>query len=104
MLYNKAELKKHKEDIVNLSDTLSSTKAVNFPFLSLDNQLANRNKFKTYRDYSIIAMGLFYVLNIVDATVDAHLFNFNVNKTLTGNIQPKAGFNTIGATLTLKLR
>jgi hypothetical protein len=30
----------------------------------------------------------FYGLNIIDASVDAHLFNFNVNDDLTLNWQP----------------
>lgn len=40
------------------------------------------------RDLSYIVAGLFYVLNIVDAAVDAHLFNFPKNDKLSFNLQP----------------
>ena len=36
----------------------------------------------TNRDYSIIAMAAFYIINIVDATVDAHFYKFNIDKPL----------------------
>lgn len=44
--------------------------------------------FKRDRDYWIILSGLFYVLNIVDATVDAHLREFNLNDNLSMRIEP----------------
>ena len=40
------------------------------------------------RDLSYIVAGLFYVLNIVDAAVDAHLFTFPKNDNLSFNLQP----------------
>lgn len=40
------------------------------------------------RDLAFIVAGLFYVLNIVDAAVDAHLFNFPKNDNLSFNLQP----------------
>jgi hypothetical protein len=45
-------------------------------------------RYKRDRDYWIILSGLFYVLNIVDATVDAHLREFNINQDLSLNIKP----------------
>ncbi|MBL4670270.1 MAG: hypothetical protein HRT73_02105 [Flavobacteriales bacterium] len=40
------------------------------------------------KDLSYILVGLFYVFNIVDAAVDAHLFNFPKNDNLSFNLQP----------------
>ena len=37
---------------------------------------------------SYIITGLIYVFNIVDAAVDAHLFNFPKNDNLSFNLQP----------------
>ena len=47
-----------------------------------------RDQARTYEDYSILFFLLFYGLNIVDATVDAHLKDFNVNSDLSFRIKP----------------
>jgi len=53
---------------------------------------ANLNELQSFyrrnRDLSIIGMFLLYALNIVDANVDGHLFDFNVNEDLSLNIKP----------------
>ena len=49
---------------------------------------ANMDFHQRNRDLSYIFVGLFYVLNIVDAAVDAHLFNFPKNDDLSFNLQP----------------
>lgn len=41
-----------------------------------------------WRDLSIFGTALLYVLNIVDATVDAHLFSFDVSDDLSLHFQP----------------
>jgi hypothetical protein len=43
--------------------------------------------YKRDRDYWIILAGVFYVLNIVDATVDAHLREFNINENLSMRVE-----------------
>lgn len=53
------------------------------------NALKNKkNYYKRYRDLSYIGMGLIYVAQIIDATVDAHFFNFDISDNLSLNIQP----------------
>ncbi len=44
--------------------------------------------YRRYRDISYIACGLFYILNIIDATVDAHFFSFDVSDDLSLNLVP----------------
>jgi hypothetical protein len=39
-------------------------------------------------DISYASIGIIYLLNIVDASVDAHLFTFDVSEDLTLNWQP----------------
>lgn len=48
----------------------------------------NMDVYRRNRDFSYIIAGLIYVFNIVDATVDAHLFTFPVNDNLTFHFQP----------------
>lgn len=59
----------------------------------LDNtRLIEAQKFyQRNRDISILLATAFYILNIVDANVDAHLLQFNVNDNLTLN--PKLELN-----------
>jgi hypothetical protein len=63
--------------------------------------------YKRDRDYWIILAGLFYILQIVDATVDAHLREFNINQDLTLNIQPsiqRSAYSNMHAGLSLNFR
>lgn len=43
---------------------------------------AERNNYRTNRDYSIITTAAFYLINIIDATVDAHFYKFNIDQPL----------------------
>jgi len=53
------------------------------------NSLSNyRNEYRKDMDYSILFTLLLWGLNVVDATVDAHLKDFNVNDNLTMRITP----------------
>lgn len=47
-----------------------------------------RDEVRKNQDYSVLFFLLFYGLNIVDATVDAHLRDFNVNSDLSFKIKP----------------
>jgi Family of unknown function (DUF5683) len=47
-----------------------------------------RDEARKDQDYSVLFFLLFYGLNIVDATVDAHLKDFNVNSDLSFRIKP----------------
>jgi hypothetical protein len=54
-----------------------------------DGALQNyRNEFRKNMDYSILFTLLFWGLNVVDATVDAHLKGFNVSDNLSLKIKP----------------
>jgi len=45
--------------------------------------IAERDKFRGNRDISILMMAGIYVLQAVDATVDAHFYKFNINDDIT---------------------
>lgn len=63
-----------------------------------------RNEFRKDMDYSILFTLLFWGLNVVDATVDAHLKGFNVNDNLTLQIKPAiVSPQSIGVSLVFKL-
>lgn len=54
-----------------------------------EDQLRNIvDKYRRQRDFYIILMGLMYVLQIVDAHVDAHLKEFDLNPNLQVRLEP----------------
>lgn len=61
---------------------------------------------RKWRDYAYLGLIVVYVLNIIDAQVDAHLFNFDVSKDLSLDVAPSLLMTTrptAGLTLCLKL-
>ena len=67
-------------------------------YYDLDNE-SERNQFQNglnkqqdyyrrNRDLMIIGTAVFYALNIIDASVDAHLFDFDISEDLSFNWQP----------------
>jgi uncharacterized protein DUF5683 len=46
--------------------------------------------YKKHLDECVIGLGLVYILNIVDASIDGHFKTFDVSDNLTLNIKPKA--------------
>ncbi len=55
-----------------------------------EDQLKNgMNYYRRNRDLSYIGMGLWYILNIIDATVDAHLFDYDVGEDLSLHLEPR---------------
>lgn len=54
-----------------------------YPFLDDDRLIRAQKFYQKNRDISALITGLFYILNIVDANVDAHLMQFNVDDNLT---------------------
>ena len=67
------------------------------------NALQNyRNEFRKNMDYSILVTLLFWGLNVVDATVDAHLKGFNVSDNLSLKVKPAImSTQSIGLSLVL---
>ncbi|UWX58843.1 DUF5683 domain-containing protein [Chryseobacterium oranimense] len=66
-----------------------------------------QDRYKRQRDYAIAITGLIYILNIVDAVVDAHLYESRHDPDLSFNptvIQDQYGFSTPKTGLSLSYR
>jgi hypothetical protein len=50
-----------------------------------------RNYYRQNLDYSVLAFIAVWGLNVIDATVDAHLHEFDVTDNLTLSIEPRGG-------------
>lgn len=61
--------------------------------------------YQRNRDISYILLTAAYVLNIVDASVDAHLFDFNINENLSVSAQPTilSNFNSLQPVISFQL-
>lgn len=59
-----------------------------FPQFSDDDLTTLKNYYQRYRDLCVIGMAALYTLQILDATVDAHLFYFDVSDNLSMQIHP----------------
>jgi hypothetical protein len=72
-------------------DSLAAVAPPLKPFVAADDVngiITYRDSFRKNQDYSVLFFLLFYALNIVDATVDAHLKDFNVSSDLSLQLKP----------------
>jgi hypothetical protein len=53
-----------------------------------DNLKANRDYYRRNMELSFVIMGVWYILQILDATVDAHLYYWEVDEDLSVRVQP----------------
>lgn len=68
--------------------------------------ITEKRYYRKYRDIAIMAGVLVYLVNIIDANVDAHLKTFDVSDDLSLQLKPYSTFdynNKLQAGLTLKL-
>lgn len=68
-----------------------------------------KDSYQRNRDLNVIVLAAIYMLNIVDATVDAHLFDYDISDDLSLNVQPtlKRSFDnqsTVGVCLSFSLK
>jgi hypothetical protein len=50
--------------------------------------LSQRDNNRRFRDFGILALSAIYVLQIADATVDAHFFKLNIDQNLEAYLSP----------------
>ena len=64
-----------------------------------------RDGFRQYLEYSIMAAGLGYILNILDAFISAHLKSFDMSKDISYKMVPTLNSNKqIGIALNIQLK
>ncbi|MEO8415202.1 MAG: DUF5683 domain-containing protein [Ginsengibacter sp.] len=94
--YNLKTYKLLRKAVVLLSDTVTSNNSQVDPSLinlSLESIRSYRNEYRQNIDYSVLFFLVFWGLNVVDATVDAHLKSFDVSPDVSMKIRP--GLNSI---------
>lgn len=73
-----------------------------------DQMLRYVDQYKRFRDLSYIGIGVWYLVSILDANVDASLFNYDVTENLDIAVKPvqvpaPGGFLVAGINVSLKL-
>jgi Family of unknown function (DUF5683) len=98
------------DDAVKCKGDLACTEDP-FPYYDIPGVISIRESYRRYRDLGVIVCGLWYLLNVVDAYVDAHLRGFNVSDDLSLHLRPSLStdpFNQnrphMGLSLALNLR
>lgn len=88
-----------------------STTVDNFPLYSAEGLLQAKNYYRRNVELSYIFTVILYTLNVVDAAVDANLYDFDISDELSLKIQPALINNpfayndcTKGIKITLKLK
>ncbi|MPM52641.1 hypothetical protein SDC9_99401 [bioreactor metagenome] len=87
ILWNNNKYQTFRKAYIARTDTLDST-TDNFPRYSAANLLDLRNYYRHNLELSVIIFSAIYVLNIVDASVDAHLYDFDISDDLSLSVQP----------------
>ena len=67
------------------------------------NLVTIKNYHRKNRDLAYIICAGFYLLNIIDASVDSHLFNFSVNKDITIDIETSMMYSSLNFNPALSL-
>ncbi|MFA6402335.1 MAG: DUF5683 domain-containing protein [Salinivirgaceae bacterium] len=59
-----------------------------YPGAGENNMLRQKETWRRYRDLMYISIGLLYVAQIIDANVDANLFDFDMSEDLSFHVEP----------------
>ncbi len=102
---NQIKYKYYSDNLKYANDNDPNT--VNETLYNNDQLVVQKRYYRKYRDYAIIAGALVYIINIIDANVDAHLKTFDVSDDLSLQLKPYSTFdynNKLQAGLTLKFK
>jgi hypothetical protein len=89
-----------------LAENDGNETTINSSGYSSSQLLTQKRSYRKYRDISIMAGALIYLINIIDANVDGHLKTFDVSDDLGLQIKPYTNFdynNKLQTGVTFKL-
>ncbi len=102
--FNLKTYKEFKQAVILLSDADSANDnqvSQELRDAPLENLRTYRNIYRQNIDYSVLFFLLFWGLNVVDATVDAHLKAFDISPDITMKIRPGFNYMTNSAGISL---
>ncbi len=105
--YNLKNYRLLRQAVILRSDTIranDSLIAPQFIHLSTASLRLYRNSVRQDIDYSVLAFLILWGLNVVDATVDAHLKAFDVSPNITMKVRPNLTTTNAGISLVFSLK
>ena len=63
-----------------------------------------KDYYKRNREISIMLFSLTYILNIIDASVNAHLFQYEIDENISFKIDPALYYGTINTSISLQIK
>jgi hypothetical protein len=104
-LSNQKKYKYYSDNLRYANDDDINT--TNVTLYSNDQLIAQKRYYRKFRDMSIMLGALVYVINIIDANVDAHLKTFDVSDDLSLQLKPYSNLdynNRLQAGVSIKLK
>ena len=87
---NHANYRIYRENYLYLKDENPATKpAPSFETRAADQVQRQRDSYRRDRDFYMILTGVFYLLNIGEATTTAHFNNFDIDDTISFKFKPQ---------------
>jgi hypothetical protein len=85
--YNQLKYKKFREALFDQATTKESVEIDGYlyPYANLEQ---GRDYYRRYRDLSVAGLAAIYLLNVIDAMVDAHFFNYDISDDLSMKVEP----------------
>lgn len=102
---NQNQYKYYSTNLKAIYDDDEST--TNTTLYNTDQLITQKKYYKKFRDIAIMGGILIYLINVIDANVDAHLKTFDVSDDLSLQLNPYTNFdntNKLQAGLSLKLK
>ncbi len=100
--HNNNNYHKFRQAYVHAYNTGSSPQG--FQLYSKDQLKLIKDDYRRNRDLSVVGVTLLYVLNIVDATVDGYLFDYDISDDLSLRVEPNMMFNNYTSNNCIGLR
>jgi len=105
--YNQMKYKKFRNALFDQQQTQNPVPVVidgyEYKYTDLDN---GRDYYRRYRDLSIAGLAAMYLLNVIDAMVDAYFVHYDISDDLSLRLEPAVIQNTglVGETASLGFR
>ena len=97
------EYKKFRDAAIKSNENGNTPEEVDGQEYSYTDLKNYKDLYRRNRDISYLCFIGVYILNIVDASVNAHLYQYDISDDISLNIDPTILFNKTGISLTVKL-